>query len=191
MTPRLWGVLVGLVSPSCSGSVLGGSGFRRGSLPRGSLLTCLAECPAWIFLFVFRLQWRTAHVSDAATRRIIALFSRNFSATVCMSTHGHLRRQTYRQTDRQTDHGTYHAMPCQGGRGGESVACHTTPYHDTTVVQTSSLLYSANWHSSSISRQASSFSLSLSLCLSSRGSAQSVENTAEVDASQSRGLCDG
>jgi hypothetical protein len=113
----------GVGSPSCSGSVLGGSGFRRGSLPRGSL-PCLAECPAGNFFFAFRLQQRIAYVSAAATRRIITLFSRNFSATVCMSTHGHPHRQLYRQTDIQTDHGIYHTIP----RGSWWRIC-GIPYH--------------------------------------------------------------
>jgi hypothetical protein len=39
-----------------------------------------------------------------------------------------------KHTDRQIMACT---TPCQGGRGGESVACHAMPHHDTTVVQTS------------------------------------------------------
>jgi hypothetical protein len=81
------------------------------------------------FFFALRLQQRIACVSAAATRRIIALFSRNFSATVCMSTHKHLCRPTCRQTNRQTDHGTYHATPRGSWWRICGMPCHATPRH--------------------------------------------------------------
>jgi hypothetical protein len=115
---------------------------------------------------IFKLR-RVAVAPDAPLwsapvfrRCIVALFSRNFSEPTAfaiyhvkclsfltqesnpltLSVCQHTDTQTHMQTDRHTErswHVPCHAMPCQGGRGGESVTHHTTPCHNTTVAQTS------------------------------------------------------
>jgi hypothetical protein len=115
--------------------------FPRGPFPASQ------SAPQLIF-FAFRLQWRTACVSVAATRRIVALFSRNFSERACRHSvicicHSpcqlHLmqraRAQTDMQTRRQTDRQIMvHAMPCHAMRRGSwwkicGTPCHAMPCH--------------------------------------------------------------
>jgi hypothetical protein len=143
-------LLVGRVFPSCSGSVLGGSGFCRGSIPWGSL-PCLAECPAWIF---FLPLGSSSEQRTFWLRRPVALllFSREtfLPLSACQHTDTHTDRHADKQTDRQTDRQIMVcAMPCQGGRGGESVVHHAMPCHNATMVQTSrklaALLASFHW----------------------------------------------
>jgi hypothetical protein len=107
----------------CSGWVGVPSGFPPWGFP-----PLPRRVPRREFFFAFTLHWRLACVSDAATRRIALLFSREtfLPLSVCRHTDTHTDTHTDKWTDRQI---MVHATPHQGGRGGESVAHHTTPCH--------------------------------------------------------------
>ncbi len=88
-----------------------------GSAPRGSG-----------FFFTESLLKSVSLTPASVHRLVTGIQACHPTTTVCLSTHRHTQ-QTDTQTHRQS---MAYAMPCHGGRGGISVACHAMPCHDTT-----------------------------------------------------------